>query len=269
MKIFLLVLAMVPLSWAEPIIIDTLNTGFHLSSPKKDECVKFDIRGDGTKECWSWPEAGSGNGWLVLPKKGKVNGADEMFGNYTKVGCAKQGPEWNAKRLPKGEWYCGLPQPNIKGRRGVVGPTGQDGYYALAEYDSVGNGGNGDGIIDDKDEVYDYLRVWIDDNPRDGIAQPGELHTLREMGIHSIGLSAVNSRKQDKWGNTFQRAVVINAGNPEATAKATQDLFDKSVAHQPLDTQTYDVWLVNSEKEQIDIDNAKHGWPVPPERVQQ
>ena len=34
MKIFWLVLAMAPLTWAEPIIIDTLNTGFKLSSPK-------------------------------------------------------------------------------------------------------------------------------------------------------------------------------------------------------------------------------------------
>ena len=49
MKIFWLVLAMAPLTWAEPIIIDTLNTGFKLSSPKPGECVMVHIVGYGNK----------------------------------------------------------------------------------------------------------------------------------------------------------------------------------------------------------------------------
>ena len=125
-----------------------------------------------------------------------------------------------------------------------------------------------DGIIDDKDEVYDYLRVWIDDNPRDGIAQPGELHTLRELGIHSISLLATPSHKQDQWGNSFLEGAKLNVGSPEEAAAAAQAEHEKFLEHKSIDTQSYDVWLVNSDKEQIDIDNAKHGWPIPPVNVQ-
>jgi hypothetical protein len=52
---------------SSPIVIDTLNRGFdHFSDPAKN-CVEFDLRGKGKKECWSWPESGSGLGWLAWP----------------------------------------------------------------------------------------------------------------------------------------------------------------------------------------------------------
>lgn len=46
---------------------------------------------------------------------------------------------------------------------------------------------NSDGIIDDKDGVYDKLRVWNDFNG-DGICQEDEVRSLRDAGVAAIGL---------------------------------------------------------------------------------
>lgn len=34
---------------------------------------------------------------------------------------------------------------------------------------------------------------------------------------------------------------------------------EKSLKGEPLDTRSYDVWLVNSDKERIDIEHARRG----------
>lgn len=254
--IFWLALAVtLPLSGWSQILIDTRNTGFQLSSPDEGQCVKFDRRGDGQKDCWSWPVAGSGNGWLVLPHDGKVDSGKDLFGNYTPVGCQRIGRD--GKELKKGEWYCEVKQPGMKARCGRIGI---DGYDALREYDDVYNGGNNDYVINEQDEVYSQLRVWIDDNPRDGIAQPNELYKLSDFGIYSISTLSVASRKQDKYANTFMTAGELNVQPEQALARAIA-LHDKSLNGEPLDTRSYDVWLVNGKKFRIDKDNGKHGFP--------
>lgn len=56
------------------------------------------------------------------------------------------------------------------------------GFDHLALYDS-----NDDGIIDRKDDVWKELKVWVDSNS-DGISQPDELKTLKELGIKNFNL---------------------------------------------------------------------------------
>ncbi|MFN3700671.1 MAG: hypothetical protein ACK4VI_04010 [Alphaproteobacteria bacterium] len=60
-------------------------------------------------------------------------------------------------------------------------------FLLLAYYDS-----NQDGIIDDNDEQFDQLLVWIDVNS-DGYSQKDELHSLADLGITSISLTAINA----------------------------------------------------------------------------
>ena len=55
-------------------------------------------------------------------------------------------------------------------------------------------------LIDEQDAIYNRLRTWIDAN-QDGIAQPEELHTLAELGVHSISLRYRESRRVDEYGN--------------------------------------------------------------------
>jgi len=70
-----------------------------------------------------------------------------------------------------------------------------DGYAALAAYDS-----NGDKVIDDKDEHYDDLQVWIDKN-MNKVTDPGELLLIRYQGIVSISLAHTDTWEADAAGN--------------------------------------------------------------------
>lgn len=173
-----------------PIIVDTTGAGFHLTSA--DGGVRFDIRGDGHPLQIAWTAIGSGNAFLVLDRNhnGVIDNGTEMFGNFT--------------AQPRST------QPN--------------GFLALAEFDKPENGGNGDGVIDEKDAVYFQLRLWMDEN-HDGISQPGELHTLIAMGVRSLNLDYRDSRRTDEFGNRFRfRSRVADLKGADA-GRSAYDVF--------------------------------------------
>jgi len=151
-----------------PIIIDTEGEGFHLTSA--DSGVTFDITGTGHPVQMGWTDPQFHNAFLALPgSDGLVHNGKQLFGNYT-------------------------PQP----------PSAHpNGFLALAEFDKPENGGNGDGIIDEKDAVYSRLRLWIDEN-HDGISQPNELRPLSELGVYSLALNYFESRRTDQFGDLFR-----------------------------------------------------------------
>jgi len=155
-----------------PIIIDTRNQGFHLTSLK--DGVKFTF--DGALLQTSWTDPAYENAWLALDRNGngKIDDASELFGD-----------------LP--------PPPPSKDRNG---------YKALAVFDDPRNGGNGNGKIDPGDAIWPSLRLWIDRN-HDGISQPSELISLSEAGIFSIDLHYTLSEQEDKYGNVFRYAANI------------------------------------------------------------
>ena len=162
-----------------PIIVDVDNTGYHLTSAK--DGVMFDISGTGHPIQLAWTAAGSMNAFLALPHDGKITNGKELFGNFT-------------------------PQP----------PSSHpNGFLALAVYDQPDHGGNGDGVIDDKDAIFPSLRLWIDKN-HDGIAQPDEIYTLHELGVFSISLHYKESWRVDTFGNLFRYKSIINVTDAEA-----------------------------------------------------
>jgi hypothetical protein len=159
-----------------PIIVDTEGEGFHLTSAEAG--VVFDISATGHPIQIAWTAPGSHNAFLSLPgPDGLVHNGKELFGNFT-------------------------PQPTS---------AHPNGFLALAEFDKAENGGNGDGVIDEKDAIYSRLRLWIDEN-HDGICQPGELHALPELGVYSLALKYFDSRRRDAFGNRFRYKARVNPG---------------------------------------------------------
>lgn len=159
---------------ASPIIIDLTGDGFALTDAAHG--VMFDIAGTGVPVQIAWT-ANANNAFLVLDRTGdgQITNGTEMFGNFTSQNLS--------------------PHPN--------------GFIALAVYDDPMNGGNGDGIIDTRDAIWSKLRLWVDAN-HDGISQPGELHTLPEMGVFSISLDYSLSKRRDEFGNVFRYRGRIN-----------------------------------------------------------
>lgn len=159
-----------------PIIIDTEGEGFHLTSAA--DGVKFDIAGDGHPVQIAWTAIGSRNAFLALDRgDGTISSGKDLFGNFTIQ---------DASRHPNG-------------------------FLALAEFDEPDQGGNGDGIIDERDAVFSKLRLWIDEN-HDGIAQSNELHALPELGIYSLSLQFFESKRVDQYGNAFRYKAQVNPG---------------------------------------------------------
>ncbi|HEY6350993.1 MAG TPA: hypothetical protein VI636_16445 [Candidatus Angelobacter sp.] len=182
-----------------PILIDTEGEGFHLTSALTG--VTFDISGTGHSVQMAWTDGHYHNAFLALPgADGLVHDGKQLFGNFT-------------------------PQPQS---------SHPNGFIALAQYDKPENGGNGDGIIDERDQVYSQLRLWIDEN-HDGVCQPNELHRLPELGVYSLALKYVESRRKDEWGNQFRYKAQVNPGD-------RKDARDQTQSGDP-GRWTYDVFL--------------------------
>ncbi len=132
--------------------------GDGIETTKVENGIYFDKDVNGFAELSSW--VAEDDGILVLDRNqnGTIDNGTELFGDYTPLS---------------------------------AGGTASNGYEALADLDS-----NGDGVINASDSEFANLKV---------LTGTGEVYTLSELGIESLNLSYTNENTVDGSGNTLAR----------------------------------------------------------------
>lgn len=147
----------------DPLVLDLDGDGIEAVGINRMSPILFDHNGDSVKTATGWISADDGFVVRDLNGNGTIDSGRELFGDNTVID--------------------GLNHAS-------------NGYAALAALDA-----NADGKIDSADSVFSELRIWQDEN-QDGISQSGELKTLSELGIASIGVVGTPSNTDLGNGNT-------------------------------------------------------------------
>jgi hypothetical protein len=168
-------------TWFDPLVFDLDADG--VATFAAERAVLFDLDADGAPERITWPGTGDAFLWTDLNHNNSVDDGAELFG-------------------------VGMMLPN--GRRA------RHGYEALAMYDQAGKGGNGDGVINSADAVWNRLRLWQDVD-HDGVCDAGETSPIHRFGVKEIVLSWTETPWTDGAGTVhlirggFRKHVTGNA----------------------------------------------------------
>lgn len=143
------------------------------------EGVNFDLDNNGYAEKTAW--IGTADGFLALDRNenGIIDNGGELFGDQVDIG----------------------------------GRLSSSGFEALSTLDE-----NEDGKIDEKDDCYSRLLVWVDSN-HNGYSESNELNSLDYYGIREIQLEHTEGSVIDESTGTMMAefATVVYKDNSETT----------------------------------------------------
>jgi hypothetical protein len=179
---------------SSPILIDLHGDGFQLTDTTRG--VRFDFNADGTiNGRLSWTAAGADDAWLALDRNGngRIDSGQELFGNATAQPAPQEGEE-------------------------------RHGFRALAVFDQAEQGGNEDGVIDNRDAVYARLRLWQDAN-HNGVSEAIELHPLTAPDVAAIELDYRESKRTDEYGNAFRYRAKVRDAKGARVGRWAWDVF--------------------------------------------
>jgi len=166
----------------EPIIISLQDERYQLTNSGNG--VWFDLTADGAAEHIPWTHLRGDEAFLVLDRNrnGVVDDGRELFSHVS-------------------------PQPP------PLPGEPSHGFRALGIFDEAINGGNGDGVISQLDEIFGYLEMWRD-RDHDGETDLGELVSLAAVGLTQVALDYTDKGAYiDQYGNDFHFwATVMFAG---------------------------------------------------------
>ena len=136
------------------------------TTPLANSPVWFDLDNNGFKERTAW--AGKSDGLLALDLdgNGRIDHGGELFGNHSLL---------------------------------ADGSKAKNGFEALKQYDS-----NGNGLLDAGDECWQDFRIWQDID-HNGISNSTELRLLDQVGIRAIDLKYTESTGRDAQGNSHKQ----------------------------------------------------------------
>ena len=151
----------------DPLVLDLDGDGIETVGINPLAPVLFDHDNDGVRTGTGWIQSDDGLLVIDVNGNGAIDSGRELFGDNSLLYTALDGPVYAA-----------------------------DGYAALRAQDS-----NHDGVVNRLDANFNQLRVWRDLN-QDGISQAGELQTLSQAGIASIGVTGTATNVNLGNGNT-------------------------------------------------------------------
>ncbi|WP_256572598.1 MULTISPECIES: S8 family serine peptidase [unclassified Pseudomonas] len=172
-------------TFVDPLLLDLGGDGARMTD--LSDAVLFDTDHSGTLKRTAWADRRTG--MLVIDDgSGQIKDVSQMFSEY------------------------------YKGKTGIGGTAGEarfkNSFAALASEDS-----NGDGVIDDRDPIWNQLRVWVDAS-HDAKVDGGELKTLTELGITQINVRASSTPGETRDGSRVlaRGSFVIGGASREVLA---------------------------------------------------
>jgi|GEM_PF-3053622 len=156
--------------YCSPLVLDIAGDG--IATTGAENPVRFDVDADGVIDTIGWLAHDSDDAflWRDLEKNHRVDDGSELFG-------------------------VGMSLPD--GRRAT------DGFEALAAYDRYDNGGNEDGVINNRDAVWRRLRLWTDLN-HNGLSEREELSPIQSSRVIALSLSSMATSETDAAGNQIR-----------------------------------------------------------------